>query len=458
MTGAKTCICWILYMINSGPYFWTLLLIGNPIKDLRRSDNNEMKDLFEFSSVTEMRWIRFRKYFDKVIQMDDGVFQDSPRSQVILEEFEKQQAGLGIGSNKEPKSGALVLYWKGSEFVQTIEMFEEAYDSTLPISHLEFTIEVCEIDEIYTMEVLTLLESMSRGRAGFTYVYKNSKIVLKYKISVTNSDEYETYSMIMCLFYRQHSYATLIITILRNANLVADSNENYDFDQFVAVINSQEYRDSLQLQGFDDNTSPEGVPEAYMFKGEKPDIGIKKLAKSLKGENIKYYFENSIHSSTFKLRIFLDNSKIDFSCRLEYSNVKSPIFLTGENEFKNLTTKDQTLSFYLIQTDRDEELSNCNIEINLGANLITENNLNSLFLDAPSFAFMGQTRSVKYLEKDRLLFELPISLGQILYLYTNSTSIDTYYAQLTNFIYKYISEVTFKINTIKNASTANLDN
>ena len=404
-----------------------------------------MERYFEFASITEMRWLAFRSYMTRVFQMEAGSFFDSPRSARLIQEQLRQASGQGMGYNKEPRDGPLWVTWKASEFSQIIRMYESnSFLEHKSESIIEFKIEITGLQTGRNNDILEILDEFSRARAGFSYILSNGSVTIVNRHKLFFSDETESYSFILPLLTRQHAFATILVLLLRNLDIVPLlPSVVAEPDEFVSVLLSKKSIDSSTGVA-PEVMSPEGIPEKHFFKDLEPENALILTAKALGGVGISSNYYNSVFETNFLLNLAFNEIVLQYSCKLQYSNIQNPIFFSGENTAREFMTNDQTLCFYMIlsKTSLVEAFENSNS--GKVRTLEDVNEIQKYIHNETDLPLMGQIYSWELPGSfNNLVYELPISLSQIEFIYRESNDPNQFTIKLSNYISKQIDCINF---------------
>ena len=282
---------------------------------------------FEFNNVTEMRWIEFRRKLDSVLQPEEDAYKESPRATVLVRESCRQTEGRGISSDIEITEGELELIWRGSNYVQSIKMFEADPSSTDQNSQtdsmLEARITVGKFNAKNIFKFTSFLNEYSLGKPGFTYhINQDNELVFLFRIQFNAHNTEEAFRFFLPITWRQHAYAYSVDNLLSdNKRFKSYANKEYELDPFVASMISQEI--ALMARGganLDELMSPEGVPIAHFFRGESCVDTFKKIASLMKCSNLGYEVEDALSYLTFSLSFEDVDNKPYAECMLEYAN------------------------------------------------------------------------------------------------------------------------------------------
>jgi hypothetical protein len=293
-------------------------------------DNANVGKPFEFNNVTEMRWIDFRRKLDSVLQPEEGTYKESPRATVLVRESLRQAEGTGLFNDIEITEGELELSWRGSNYEQSIKMFE--VDSTLTgqneptVSMLEARITVGKFKSKKFFEFTSFLNEYSVGKPGFTYhINQDNELVFLFRIQFNLHNIEEAFRFFLPITWRQHSYAYSVDNLLSdNKRFESYATKEYELDPFVASMLSQEI--ALMARGeakSDELISPEGVSIANFFRGESCVDTFKKIASLMNCSSFGYEIEDALSYLRFPLSFGDVDNKSYAECMLEYANSTS---------------------------------------------------------------------------------------------------------------------------------------
>ena len=303
---------------------------------------------FEFNSVTEMHWINFRRYLDRVLQPEEGSWRESKRANVLVCEARRQEKGLGMSQNIKINEGELNLTWFGSNYKQIIRMYESDLSPETD-SMLETSIIVGKFNDGEVLSIMSFLNEYSIGKPGFTYHFNSSnELILLYRVRFNTYNQNEAFIFFLPILWRQHAYAYSIDFIFAdNQKYKSYVNKDYKFDSFVlSILSSKTSLSALGETEVNEERSPEGVLIENFFRGNLRVETFKKIAKHMSCYLLGYEEEGSVSILRFAILLKPDDDLV-FDCILEYSDsFKNPRF-TGVPLVSEIMTPDPAVSFYI---------------------------------------------------------------------------------------------------------------
>ena len=399
-----------------------------------------MSKPFEFNSVTEMRWIRFRSKIDEVIQMTKGSYSDSKRSEVLLKEAIRQKNGHGISNKIRITDGPLNLQWDGSKFRQKIEMYE--VESLLgvdqmPDSIIEVKITIGLVKKEKIVEVLDFIDKISNCKPGYVcYINETNELEFIYRARLNLFNQESICSFIIPILYRQHAYALVMDEVLSSAGgYKSYANTRNEIDPFVICIISNQY--ALAARGEEitnPHVSPEGVSADFLFKDVEIVSALKLMANAMHMNIPGSEFLGDVSYFKFSMPISFGSTKAQIINILEYAKEPSCVRFSGEHITSEEASPDPVLTDYM--SIWKDEGSEQNIDFhNYNEALLTKNYIMRLIVKDCNISIVGKINITSENEIFRINYvETSVSPSQVYSDSQASDSVEEFYNAVCGYL------------------------